>query len=260
MVAARAGRASGASARTALTSRNGLPAGARWAAARRPDLIKSNGGGANAILVRGEAIAEHRVRTLRVVARAPRGARRAPATTRRGSANLHAQAHSEARAPRRPRTWPRGRRRVVGGRARWCSAATSTCARRASAGLRPRRRPQRRPRLRATVRRGGAGRTLDRGPLSDHPPVLAEVAEEGSTRGGVVDEHARRILLAPCAVVRAGARPAAASSNSSSTSSGSSSGASTSRPRPVVGRRRDDQDAEHRRSTPRPSRSRSARR
>jgi endonuclease/exonuclease/phosphatase family metal-dependent hydrolase len=51
--------ASGAQQRTVLTSRNALLPVRRWIAERRPDLIKSNGGGANAILVRGDAIAAH---------------------------------------------------------------------------------------------------------------------------------------------------------------------------------------------------------
>jgi endonuclease/exonuclease/phosphatase family metal-dependent hydrolase len=59
------GRAAGAHARTALTSRNWLLPLRRFVADRRPDLIKSNGGGANAILVRGQGIREHRVRRLR---------------------------------------------------------------------------------------------------------------------------------------------------------------------------------------------------
>ena len=41
-----------ADARAVLTSRNFGLAARRWVAERRPDLIKSNGGGANAILVR----------------------------------------------------------------------------------------------------------------------------------------------------------------------------------------------------------------
>jgi endonuclease/exonuclease/phosphatase family metal-dependent hydrolase len=53
--------------RTVLTSRNALLPVRRWVAERRPDLIKSNGGGANAILVRGtfDAIAAHAARRLR---------------------------------------------------------------------------------------------------------------------------------------------------------------------------------------------------
>lgn len=54
-----------AQARAALTSRNELPWLRRQLAERRPDLIKSNGGGANAILVRGDTIASHAARRLR---------------------------------------------------------------------------------------------------------------------------------------------------------------------------------------------------
>jgi endonuclease/exonuclease/phosphatase family metal-dependent hydrolase len=59
-------RAAGAGERHVLTSRNALPALRRLVAERRPDLAKSNGGGANAILVRGAGIAEHRTRRLRL--------------------------------------------------------------------------------------------------------------------------------------------------------------------------------------------------
>jgi endonuclease/exonuclease/phosphatase family metal-dependent hydrolase len=59
------GRAGGATARWVLTSRNGLPALRRWIAIRWPDLIRSNGGGANAILVRGRRITAHRSLLLR---------------------------------------------------------------------------------------------------------------------------------------------------------------------------------------------------
>ena len=54
----------GADQRLVLTSRNALLTLRRAVAVRWPDLIKSNGGGANAILVRGERIVEHR--TLRL--------------------------------------------------------------------------------------------------------------------------------------------------------------------------------------------------
>lgn len=47
--------------RLVLTSRNALLPLRRAIAIRWPDLIKSNGGGANAILVRAETIVEHRV-------------------------------------------------------------------------------------------------------------------------------------------------------------------------------------------------------
>lgn len=51
---------------TVLTSRNSLLALRRAVARRWPDLIKSNGGGANAILVRGGDVVEHRRRRLSV--------------------------------------------------------------------------------------------------------------------------------------------------------------------------------------------------
>jgi endonuclease/exonuclease/phosphatase family metal-dependent hydrolase len=54
----------GADQRLVLTSRNALPALRRAVAIRWPDLIKSNGGGSDAILVRRERIVEHRVRRL----------------------------------------------------------------------------------------------------------------------------------------------------------------------------------------------------
>ncbi len=50
--------------RLVLTSRNALLPVRRAIAVRQPDLIKSNGGGCNAILVRGDQVAEHRWRRL----------------------------------------------------------------------------------------------------------------------------------------------------------------------------------------------------
>src|SRR5690242_14375947 len=55
----------GAEGATALTSRNLGLCLRRAVAVRRPDLIKSNGGGCNAILSRGPAIVEHRTLRLR---------------------------------------------------------------------------------------------------------------------------------------------------------------------------------------------------
>ncbi|HSC03876.1 MAG TPA: endonuclease/exonuclease/phosphatase family protein [Solirubrobacteraceae bacterium] len=54
----------GADERLVLTSRNALLDARRAIAVRRPDLIKSNGGGANAILVRGDVVVQHRWRRL----------------------------------------------------------------------------------------------------------------------------------------------------------------------------------------------------
>jgi endonuclease/exonuclease/phosphatase (EEP) superfamily protein YafD len=61
---ARLAAATGASARSARTSRNLLLPARRAIASRNPDLISANGGGANVILVRGGGIAEHRARRL----------------------------------------------------------------------------------------------------------------------------------------------------------------------------------------------------
>src|SRR4051794_11798764 len=59
-------RAAGAVQRTARTSRNVVLPLQERLAEWRPDLIKSWGGGSNAILVRGDAILEHRTRRLRL--------------------------------------------------------------------------------------------------------------------------------------------------------------------------------------------------
>lgn len=53
-----------AQSRLVLTSRNALLPLRHAVAMRWPDVIKSNGGSCNAILVRGDAIVEHRVRRL----------------------------------------------------------------------------------------------------------------------------------------------------------------------------------------------------
>ena len=92
------GRACGASARMALTSRNQLLPVRRALAVRRPELMKSGGGGCNAILVRGGAIAAHRRKTLRLLPerRVMHAVRWEPAGVWVG--NLHAQVHSDARA------------------------------------------------------------------------------------------------------------------------------------------------------------------
>jgi endonuclease/exonuclease/phosphatase family metal-dependent hydrolase len=58
-------QAAGASCARVLTSRNFLLPLRRALAARWPDLMRSNGGGANAILVRGARILEHRRRRVR---------------------------------------------------------------------------------------------------------------------------------------------------------------------------------------------------
>ena len=118
--------ACGAEARAVLTSRNALLPLRRAIAERRPDLIKSNGGGANAILVRRRGHARHATRRAAPLARAARRARRAARRRGCGSATS-----TRRRTPTRARgrTW-RARGDGAGAlgrrRGRRCSAATST--------------------------------------------------------------------------------------------------------------------------------------
>ena len=86
-----------AAAFTARTSRNQVLPLARVVAARRPDLVKSWGGGANAILVRGQVpvTAHHR---LRLALRPERRVMHAVCADGVWIGNLHATAHDEARA------------------------------------------------------------------------------------------------------------------------------------------------------------------
>ncbi|MEN3283481.1 MAG: hypothetical protein V7607_4621 [Solirubrobacteraceae bacterium] len=163
-----------ASARTALTSRNWLLPITRPIASRRPDLIKSWAGGANAILVRGERVLEHGTHTLR---RWPE--RRVVHGVRLESglwvSNVHAQAHSEARAQAdvaAAGTWtiPRaqGAAAILGGDMNTRAPVAPGFTHAASHGVDH------------ILVRGlevvASGRTLDRGTLSDHCPVLADVA------------------------------------------------------------------------------------
>jgi endonuclease/exonuclease/phosphatase family metal-dependent hydrolase len=168
------GRACGAGARTALTSRNWFHPASRWAAERRPDVIKSWGGGANAILVRGEPVLEHRLRTLRSwpERRVVHGVR-----LERGwwVCNLHAQAHSEARAQADVAQaaataigWSKDAPAILGGDLNTRRPLAPAFQLVAGHGVDHV--------LVRTLRAGGPGRTLDHGQLSDHAPVLAHVA------------------------------------------------------------------------------------
>ena len=87
----------GAEYRQVLTSRNALLPLRRAIATRWPDVIKSNGGGANAILVRRDRIVEHRIWRLRQLPerRWVHGVRLARG---RWAANLHATVHNAAAA------------------------------------------------------------------------------------------------------------------------------------------------------------------
>jgi endonuclease/exonuclease/phosphatase family metal-dependent hydrolase len=168
------GHACGASARTALTSRNWLLPVSRWAARRRPDVVKSWGGGANAILVRGGHVVEHRVRTLRAWPER-RVVHGVCLQDRWWVCNVHAQAHSEARAQAdvalaatTARAWSAGAPVVLGGDLNTSRPIAPGFAPVAGHGVDHV--------LVRLLRAHGPGTTLERGPLSDHLPVSVEVA------------------------------------------------------------------------------------
>jgi endonuclease/exonuclease/phosphatase family metal-dependent hydrolase len=165
--------------RHALTSRNAFLPLRRFVARRRPDIIKSNGGGANAILVRGDTEpADHRFAVLRT-----HPERRVVHGIRLGDtwiANVHAQVWSEEQAQ--------------------ADAATAAAHVLAWAGDAPAvlggdfntRAPQ--PpglidlgghKVDRILARGWTAaapvKTLDHGQLSDHAPILADLRREGST-------------------------------------------------------------------------------
>ena len=111
----------GAEHRQALTSRNALPRVRRALARRWPELMKSQGGGANAILARRDRIVTHHVE---VLTRSPE--RRVVHGVSLGCGvwvvNLHATAHDEAAALRDGAAaaaaalrWARGDAVVLGG-------------------------------------------------------------------------------------------------------------------------------------------------
>ena len=166
-------RAAGASARSVLTSRNALLPVRRWIAERRPDLIKSNGGGANAILVRDQRILEHRIHTLR---RWPE--RRVVHGVRLEGGwwvgNLHAQAHSEERAQADVAEaasstilWSQGAPAILGG--------DMNTRHPLAPGFAPVAGHSVDHIMLRGLEAGAPSRTLDHGGLSDHAPVLADV-------------------------------------------------------------------------------------
>jgi endonuclease/exonuclease/phosphatase (EEP) superfamily protein YafD len=158
----------------ARTSRNLLLPLRRAIAERRPDLLGSWGGGANAILVRGQAIREHRARELRLwpERRVLHGVRLEDGTW---VSNVHAQAHAEALAradlavaATETLRWAAGAPLVLGGdlnlRGTPAPASFEHVAGHSVDHVLARG-------LRAT----GRARTLDRGTLSDHAPLVVGV-------------------------------------------------------------------------------------
>ena len=168
-------RAAAASMRMTLTNRHeGLPL-RRFVADRWPDLIKSNGGGSNAILVRGASIAEHRAVRLR---RLPE--RRWMHAVRLADgvwvANVHAATQPRPRPVRdlaRAATaldgWTGGTAPLVFGGDFNLRDPTVAGLERLSGNWVDHV-------LARGFRRVGRGQVLDPRPLSDHRPVLVELA------------------------------------------------------------------------------------
>jgi endonuclease/exonuclease/phosphatase family metal-dependent hydrolase len=165
----------GAEHRQALTSRNALPRLRRGLARRWPEVMKSQGGGANAIIARRDRIVAHHVQPL---ARTPE--RRVAHGVSLGCGvwvvNLHATAHDDAAAERDGATaaesalrWARGEPLVFGGdfnlRApQWpgfAAAGGHDVDHVFTAGA-------------VTARR--TAEVLDRGALSDHAPVAVDLS------------------------------------------------------------------------------------
>lgn len=170
-------RACDAEQRTALTSRNALPAVRRLIAQRAPDLIKSNGGGANVILVRrgaaGGRITGHRSVLLR---RWPERRVCHAIALENGPccANLHAQVHSSeraaadiARAAAAALAWAGGRPALLGGDFNVRAPAASGFERLGGHGVDHV--------LGHRLRAAGAVALPDRGALSDHAALIVEV-------------------------------------------------------------------------------------
>jgi endonuclease/exonuclease/phosphatase family metal-dependent hydrolase len=167
--------ASGAQQRTALTSRNAVPFVQRLVAQRWPDVIKSWGGGANAILVRGTTIEAHARRRLRLwpERRALHAVRLAGGTW---VGNLHAQVHSEHRAQgdialaaRTLERWAEGAPFVLGGDTNVRVPLAGDLVHAGGHGVDH------------ILARGfavaGRARVLERAGLSDHAPVVADIRE-----------------------------------------------------------------------------------
>jgi endonuclease/exonuclease/phosphatase family metal-dependent hydrolase len=168
-------RASGASMRMALTSRNVLPALQRRLAESRPDLLKSWAGGSNAILVRGQAIREHRIRRLRLLPER-RVAHGVLLEDGVWVTNLHAQVHAGSRAQAdldlaadTTTLWAAGAPTVLGGDLNLHGAPTAFGYAHLAGHY-----------VDHVLGRGVTvverGRTLPHGPLSDHAPLTVVVA------------------------------------------------------------------------------------
>jgi endonuclease/exonuclease/phosphatase family metal-dependent hydrolase len=159
--------ATGAEQRSVLTARNRLLGVRRAISSRNPDILKANGGGANAILVRGP-ILEHRsvLLTRLPERRMAHGARLADGGW---VVNVHASTHVEAlaqadteRALDAAREWAAGAPLLFGGDINLKRPALPGMVRIAGNHV---------DHLFTEGRPGRDAAVLERGRLSDHPPV-----------------------------------------------------------------------------------------
>jgi endonuclease/exonuclease/phosphatase family metal-dependent hydrolase len=171
----------GAEQRSVLTSRNAGLALRRAIAVRWPDLIKSNGGGCNAILVRrGGPVAEHRTRRLSLLPErrwvhgvrlggAPGGTDDPPGEA--WVCNLHTQTDpAQGRlAAATALTWARGAPIVLGGDFNVRGLALEQFSHAGGHGVDHV--------FVHHLRAIGPGEVLDRGVLSDHAPVVVTVTQ-----------------------------------------------------------------------------------
>ena len=170
-------RACGADQRLVLTSRNWLLPLRAAISARNPDLLKANGGGCNAILVRGGGIAEHQTHRL-----ALRPERRMMHGVRLRSGvwivNLHASTRGAAGEPQTRAESLQAAGTALG----WAGGAPLVLG----GDFNLRGTPEL-PGLRhvaghyvdhvytSRIEPAGRGETLDRGTLSDHAPVAVDL-------------------------------------------------------------------------------------
>jgi endonuclease/exonuclease/phosphatase family metal-dependent hydrolase len=183
---AQLGQRLGAEYRLALTSRNVLPGLRRALAQRWPDVVKSQGGGANAILARRDRIVAHREQRL---CRTPE--RRVVHGVSLGCGvwvvNLHATAHDEQAARRdttaamtAARHWAGEEPLVLGGDINllepdwpgWVKVAGNDVDHVFLTGA---------------LERCAEAEVLDRGVLSDHAPLAVDIRLSTSRTGIAAD-------------------------------------------------------------------------
>jgi endonuclease/exonuclease/phosphatase family metal-dependent hydrolase len=163
----------GAVERTVLTSRNWLPPVQREICSRNPDVLKSNGGGANAILLRGLPADEHRSLRLRWLPerRWAHGVRLPDGSW---VVNIHAQSRPPAfaqadceRAIAAARGWSAGAPLVFGGDVNLKRPEFPGLVHVAGSHV---------DHIFTDGRRAaGRAQVIDRGTLSDHPPVAVSL-------------------------------------------------------------------------------------